>query len=57
MTTTISTMSQAVLGVGHAMEDDNPVPIHFRNAKPSKPVNEKDEKTKHSLKTEALNGR
>jgi hypothetical protein len=41
MTTNISTISKGIFGIGHVMEDENPVPHRFRKDTPSKPVDEK----------------
>lgn len=41
MTSNISTITNAVIGLGHAIEDINPIPNAFRESRPSNPVDEK----------------
>ena len=43
MTTNISTISKLALGVGHVIEDENPIPILHRVDDASKPVDEEDD--------------
>lgn len=40
MTTNITTFTNTVLGRGHVMEDDNPIPTKFRDDGPSNPADD-----------------
>lgn len=40
MTANITTFTNKVLGLGHVMEDDNPIPTKFRDDGPSSPADD-----------------
>jgi hypothetical protein len=41
MTTNITTLTQKIIGRGHVMEDENPIPTRFRESMRPQPDDEK----------------